>query len=99
MTNATPTTANRTLRRLPNATYRSREYLTEAEVDLEPTVRRARAGAASAVARRAERADDGRNEPMGWELRTKSSRCVRLMRIQAERNRRPRRGSRAIDWQ
>ena len=29
---AAPTTANRTLRRLPNASYRPREYLTEAEV-------------------------------------------------------------------
>jgi type 1 fimbriae regulatory protein FimE len=35
MADATPTTANRTLRlrRLPNATYRQREYLTEAEVE------------------------------------------------------------------
>jgi hypothetical protein len=33
MTQATPTTANRTLQRLPNATYRPREYLTEVEVD------------------------------------------------------------------
>ena len=33
MTDATPTTANRTLRRLPNTAYRPREYLTEAEVD------------------------------------------------------------------
>ena len=32
MTEATPTTANRTLRRLTNAAYRPREYLTEAEV-------------------------------------------------------------------
>ena len=33
MTEPTPTTPNRTLRRLPNATYRSREYLTEQEVE------------------------------------------------------------------
>src|SRR5262249_35710636 len=33
MSDATQTTANRTLRRLPNAVYRSREYLTEKEVD------------------------------------------------------------------
>ena len=33
MTDAAPTTENRTLRRLPNASYRQREYLTEAEVD------------------------------------------------------------------
>jgi type 1 fimbriae regulatory protein FimB/type 1 fimbriae regulatory protein FimE len=33
MTDTTPTTENRTLRRLPNATYRPREYLTEKEVD------------------------------------------------------------------
>ena len=32
MTEAAPITANRTLRRLPNAAYRAREYLTEAEV-------------------------------------------------------------------
>ena len=31
MTDTSPTTANRTLRRLPNATYRPREYLTEKE--------------------------------------------------------------------
>jgi type I restriction enzyme M protein len=31
MSEATSTTANRTLRRLSNATYRPREYLTEAE--------------------------------------------------------------------
>jgi type 1 fimbriae regulatory protein FimB/type 1 fimbriae regulatory protein FimE len=30
---AAPTTANRTLRRLPNASYRPREYLTEAEIE------------------------------------------------------------------
>ena len=33
MTDATPTAANRTLRRQPNAVYRPREYLTEAEVE------------------------------------------------------------------
>jgi type 1 fimbriae regulatory protein FimE len=33
MSDAAPTTENRTLRRLPNATYRQREYLTEAEVE------------------------------------------------------------------
>jgi integrase len=33
MTGAAPTTENRTLRRLPNASYRQREYLTEAEVE------------------------------------------------------------------
>ena len=33
MTELAPKTENRTLRRLPNAAYRSREYLTEAEVE------------------------------------------------------------------
>jgi type 1 fimbriae regulatory protein FimB/type 1 fimbriae regulatory protein FimE len=33
MTEATPTTEKRTLCRLPNAAYRSKEYLTEAEVE------------------------------------------------------------------
>src|SRR6266702_2957593 len=33
MTDAAPITGNRTLRRLPNAAYRQREYLTEAEVE------------------------------------------------------------------
>jgi hypothetical protein len=33
MTDTTPTTENRTLRRLPNSAYRVREYLTEKEVD------------------------------------------------------------------
>jgi integrase len=33
MTDASPTTVNRTLRRLPNSAYRVREYLTEKEVD------------------------------------------------------------------
>jgi hypothetical protein len=32
MTELAPKTENRTLRRLPNATHRQREYLTEAEV-------------------------------------------------------------------
>ena len=49
---AAPTTANRTLRRLPNATYRSREYLTEAEVDrlIEAARKRGRNGARDACA-------------------------------------------------
>ena len=33
MSDAAPTTENRTLRRLPNAAYRQREYLTETEVE------------------------------------------------------------------
>lgn len=33
MSDAGPTTENRTLRRLPNAAYRQREYLTETEVE------------------------------------------------------------------
>ena len=33
MTGTTPTTANRTLGRRPNADYRPGEYLTEADVD------------------------------------------------------------------
>ena len=33
MTDTSPTIVNRTLKRLPNATYRPREYLTEKEVD------------------------------------------------------------------
>ena len=33
MSDAAPIAANRTLRRLPNAAYRQREYLTEAEVE------------------------------------------------------------------
>ena len=47
MTNAAPTTVKRTLRRLPNATYRPREYLTEAEVDrlIETARKRGRNGA------------------------------------------------------
>ena len=52
MTDATPTTANRTLRRLPNSTYRPREYLTEAEVErlIETARRRGRNGARDAAA-------------------------------------------------
>ena len=52
MTEATPTTAKRTLRRLPNAAYRPREYLTEAEVDrlMEAARRRGRNGARDAAA-------------------------------------------------
>jgi hypothetical protein len=33
MTDTAPTAVNRTLRRLPNAVYRQREYLTEKEVE------------------------------------------------------------------
>ena len=49
MTEAAPSTANRTLRglrRLPNATYRVREYLTGAEVErlIEAARRRGRNG-------------------------------------------------------
>ena len=33
MTDVSPMTVNRTLRRMPNSSYRSREYLTEAEVE------------------------------------------------------------------
>ena len=33
MSDAAPIAANRTLRRLPNAAYRQREYLTETEVE------------------------------------------------------------------
>jgi type 1 fimbriae regulatory protein FimE len=52
MTDSAPTTVNRTLRRLPNATYRPREYLTEAEVDrlIETAKRRGRNGARDAAA-------------------------------------------------
>jgi type 1 fimbriae regulatory protein FimB/type 1 fimbriae regulatory protein FimE len=52
VTDATPTTANRTLRRLPNTAYRPREYLTEAEVDrlLEAARKRGRNGARDAAA-------------------------------------------------
>ena len=47
MTDVAPTTANRTLRRLPNAAYRPREYLTEAEVErlIEAARKRGRNGA------------------------------------------------------
>jgi type 1 fimbriae regulatory protein FimE len=52
MTDATPTTENRTLRRLPNTAYRSREYLTEAEVErlIEAARKRGRNGARDAAA-------------------------------------------------
>jgi type 1 fimbriae regulatory protein FimE len=52
MSEATPTTANRTLRRLPNSAYRPREYLTEAEVDrlIEAARKRGRNGARDAAA-------------------------------------------------
>jgi integrase len=52
MTEAAPTTAIRTLRRLPNATYRPREYLTEAEVErlIEAARKRGRNGARDAAA-------------------------------------------------
>ncbi len=50
MTEPTPMAVNRTLRRLPNAAYRSREYLTEAEVDrlIEAARKRARNSARDA---------------------------------------------------
>jgi type 1 fimbriae regulatory protein FimE len=52
MTEATPTATKRTLRRLPNAAYRPREYLTEAEVDrlMEAARKRGRNGARDAAA-------------------------------------------------
>src|SRR6266702_5408605 len=52
MTDTAPTIVNRTLRRLPNATYRPREYLTEAEVDrlIETAKRRGRNGVRDAAA-------------------------------------------------
>jgi type 1 fimbriae regulatory protein FimB/type 1 fimbriae regulatory protein FimE len=52
MTETAPTTANRTLRRLPNATYRPREYLTEAEVErlIEAARKRGRNGPRDAAA-------------------------------------------------
>jgi type 1 fimbriae regulatory protein FimB/type 1 fimbriae regulatory protein FimE len=52
MSEATPTTPNRTLRRLPNAVYRPREYLTEAEVDrlIEAARKRGRNGPRDAAA-------------------------------------------------
>jgi type 1 fimbriae regulatory protein FimB/type 1 fimbriae regulatory protein FimE len=52
MTDTMPTTANRTLRRLPNAAYRPREYLTEAEVErlIEAARKRGRNGPRDAAA-------------------------------------------------
>jgi type 1 fimbriae regulatory protein FimB/type 1 fimbriae regulatory protein FimE len=52
VTEAAPTTTNRTLRRLPNATYRPREYLTETEVEqlIEAARRRGRNGPRDAAA-------------------------------------------------
>jgi len=46
MSEAAPSTTNRTLRRLPNAAYRVREYLTDAEVEqlIEAARRRGRNG-------------------------------------------------------
>src|SRR5215831_16957368 len=50
MTDATSTIVNRTLRRLPNAAYRPREYRTEKEVDrlIEVARKRGRNGARDA---------------------------------------------------
>src|SRR5262245_54538505 len=52
MTDTTPTTVNRTLRRLPNASYRPREYLTDSEVErlIETARKRRRNGARDAAA-------------------------------------------------
>ena len=52
MTDTTPTTPNRTLRRLPNTAYRQREYLTEAEVErlIEAARKRGRNGPRDAAA-------------------------------------------------
>jgi integrase len=52
MSEAMPITANRTLRRRPNAEYRPREYLTEAEVErlVETSRRRGRNGLRDACA-------------------------------------------------
>ena len=52
MSDAAPTTENRTLRRLPNAAYRQREYLTEAEVErlIEAARKRGRNGPRDAAA-------------------------------------------------
>ena len=52
MTDTAPTTGNRTLRRLPNAAYRPREYLTEAEVErlIEAARKRGRNGPRDAAA-------------------------------------------------
>ena len=52
MSEAVPTTANRTLRRLPNTAHRPREYLTETEVDrlIEAARKRGRNGARDVAA-------------------------------------------------
>jgi len=52
MADTAPTTPNRTLRRLTNAAYRPREYLTEAEVErwIEAARKRGRNGARDAAA-------------------------------------------------
>jgi type 1 fimbriae regulatory protein FimE len=52
MSDAAPTTENRTLRRLPNAAYRQREYLTESEVErlIEAARKRGRNGARDGAA-------------------------------------------------
>ena len=52
MTNASPSTANRTLRRLPNTSYRPREYLTGTEVErlIEAARKRGRNGPRDAAA-------------------------------------------------
>ena len=52
MSDATPTTENRTLRRLPNAIYRPREYLTQGEVErlIEAARKRGRNGTRDAAA-------------------------------------------------
>jgi type 1 fimbriae regulatory protein FimE len=52
MSAAAPTTANRTLRRLPNSAYRPREYLTETEVNrlIEAARKRGRNGPRDAAA-------------------------------------------------
>jgi type 1 fimbriae regulatory protein FimB/type 1 fimbriae regulatory protein FimE len=52
MTEAAPTTTNRTLRRLANAAYRPREYLTEAEVEklIDVARKRGRNGARDSAA-------------------------------------------------
>jgi type 1 fimbriae regulatory protein FimB/type 1 fimbriae regulatory protein FimE len=52
MSHSAQPTANRTLRRLPNASYRSREYLTEAEVNrlIDAARKRGRNGARDAAA-------------------------------------------------
>jgi hypothetical protein len=52
MTNPAPTRDNRTLRRLPNSTYRPTEYLTEAEVErlIDAARKRGRNGTRDAAA-------------------------------------------------